>query len=197
MEVLMPKVGMEPIRRDALVKATIAEIGRARSLDVTVAQIAKRAGMSSALAHHYFGTKEQIFDAAMRKILSEFAQDVRKQLKRVKTPRERVTAVIHASFLQANFQPSAIAAWLQFYVYAQTLKPAQRLLQAYLSRLRSNLLVGLRPLVGDQAEAAADMLGALIDGIYIRAALSQSKPDGKAAEAMVLAALDRLIAAKG
>ena len=48
----MPKIGMEPIRRAALVKATIAEIGRAGSLDVTVSQIAKRAGMSSALAHH-------------------------------------------------------------------------------------------------------------------------------------------------
>ncbi|MDG1319155.1 MAG: TetR family transcriptional regulator, partial [Paracoccaceae bacterium] len=51
----MPKVGMEPIRRAALVKATIAEIGEAGTLDVTVSQIAKRAGMSSGLAHHYFG----------------------------------------------------------------------------------------------------------------------------------------------
>ena len=38
----MPKVGMEPIRRSALVQATIAEIGAAHSLDVTVGQIAKR-----------------------------------------------------------------------------------------------------------------------------------------------------------
>ena len=45
----MPKLGMEPIRKDALVKATITEIGRTGSLDVTVSQIAKRAGMSSAL----------------------------------------------------------------------------------------------------------------------------------------------------
>ena len=57
----MPKVGMEPIRRKALVDATIVEIGRMGSLDVTVSQIAKRAGMSSALAHHYFGGKDQIF----------------------------------------------------------------------------------------------------------------------------------------
>ena len=56
----MPRVGMEPIRREALVKATIAEIGQAGSLDVTVAQIARRAGMSSALAHHYFGGKEDM-----------------------------------------------------------------------------------------------------------------------------------------
>ena len=66
----MPKLGMEPIRRDALVKATIAEIGAAQSLDVTVGQIARRAGMSSALAHHYFGGKDQIFLAAMRYILT-------------------------------------------------------------------------------------------------------------------------------
>ncbi len=36
----MPKVGAEPIRKAALVRATITEIGRAGSLDVTVAQIA-------------------------------------------------------------------------------------------------------------------------------------------------------------
>ena len=73
----MPKLGMEPIRKAALVKATIVEIGRAGSLDVTVSQIAKRAGMSSALAHHYFGSKEEIFLAAMRHILSLYGAEVR------------------------------------------------------------------------------------------------------------------------
>ena len=73
----MPKLGMEPIRKDALIKATIVEIGRSGSLDVTVSQIAKRAGMSSALAHHYFGSKEEIFLAAMRHILSLYGAEVR------------------------------------------------------------------------------------------------------------------------
>jgi TetR/AcrR family transcriptional repressor of bet genes len=41
----MPKLGAEPIRRAALVKATIETVGDAGSLDVTVAQIARRAGM--------------------------------------------------------------------------------------------------------------------------------------------------------
>ena len=77
----MPKVGMEPIRKAALVKATITEIGRAGSLDVTVSQIAKRAGMSSALAHHYFGSKEEIFLAAMRHILSLYGAEVRGALR--------------------------------------------------------------------------------------------------------------------
>jgi TetR/AcrR family transcriptional repressor of bet genes len=51
----MPKIGQEPLRRKALVAATVDVIGEAGSLDVTGGQIAIRAGMSSALAHHYFG----------------------------------------------------------------------------------------------------------------------------------------------
>ena len=83
----MPKLGMEPIRREALVRATIAEIGRAGSLDVTVAQIARRAGMSSALAHHYFGSKEQMFLAAMRHVLTLDGAEVRGALAAADGPR--------------------------------------------------------------------------------------------------------------
>ena len=43
----MPKLGMEPIRKAALIKAAIAEIGQAGTLEVTVSQIARRAGVSS------------------------------------------------------------------------------------------------------------------------------------------------------
>ena len=82
----MPKLGMEPIRRAALVKATIDVIGAQGSLDVTVSQIAKQAGMSSALAHHYFGGKNQIFLAAMHQILRDFGAEVRSALRAANTP---------------------------------------------------------------------------------------------------------------
>ena len=41
----MPKIGAEAARRKAMVEAVIVEIGEAGSLDVTVSQIARRAGM--------------------------------------------------------------------------------------------------------------------------------------------------------
>ncbi|MCL4153443.1 UNVERIFIED_CONTAM: hypothetical protein GTU68_023577, partial [Idotea baltica] len=103
----MPKIGMEPIRREALVKATIAEIGSAGSLDVTVSQIARRAGMSSALAHHYFGGKDQIFLAAMRRILTDFGAEVRSELGRAR-PDARAEAVIRACFAPSCFTPQTI-----------------------------------------------------------------------------------------
>lgn len=186
----MPKLGMEPIRRAALVKATIDEIGANGSLDVTVSQIAKRAGMSSALAHHYFGGKEQIFLAAMRHTLSVYAAEVRGALIMADTPRERLEAIIRAGFGTSNFRREVIAAWLNFYVLAQTSSEAKRLLTIYQRRLHANLMFNLRPLLGADAQDAAYRIGGLIDGIYLREALTITKTSSKAATKHVLAALD-------
>ena len=186
----MPKLGMEPIRKAALVKATIVEIGRVGSLDVTVSQIARRAGMSSALAHHYFGSKEAMFLAAMRHILTLYGAEVRGALALAEGPQGRLRAVLAASFSPANFRREAVGAWLNFWVLAQTVPEARRLLAVYQRRLRSNLLAGLRPLAGARAVAIADGLGALIDGLYLREVLKSGPPDRAAAVATALAYLE-------
>ncbi|MDE9450872.1 transcriptional regulator BetI [Aliiroseovarius sp. Z3] len=189
----MPKVGMEPIRRGALVQATIHEIGRAGSLDVTVTQIAKRAGVSSALAHHYFGGKEQIFLAAMRHILTIYGAQVRVALFGLTAPRDRLEAIIRANFEAGNFRPEVISAWLNFYVLSQSNDGARRLLRVYQHRLHSNLVHALRPLVGDDAHDVADTLASMIDGLYIRHALREDTPSGARACNRVLACLDVIL----
>jgi len=189
----MPKLGAEPIRRAALVKATIEMVGDSGSLDVTVAQIARRAGMSSALAHHYFGSKEQIFLAAMRAILSIYGAEVRGALAVAEGHRGRLRAIVRASFGSGSFRREAVGAWLNFYVLAQTAPEARRLLAVYQRRLQSNLMHDLRPLIGARAERVAQGLGALIDGVYIRAALQPGGADGRHAAVPVLEYLEREI----
>lgn len=185
----MPKLGMEPIRRAALVKATIDEIGTTGSLDVTVSQIAKRAGMSSALAHHYFGGKDQIFLAAMRHTLTVYAAEVRGALSMATGPRARTEAIVRAGFTSSNFRPEVVAAWLNFYMLAQSSRAAQRLLNIYQRRLHSNLVYNLRPLVGAGAPQVASRIGALIDGLYLRHGLGTNDADTMSAPDHVLAAL--------
>ncbi|WP_188483260.1 choline-binding transcriptional repressor BetI [Marivita lacus] len=181
---------MEPIRREALVKATIAEIGQTGSLDVTVAQIARRAGMSSALAHHYFGGKDQMFLAAMRHTLSLYGAEVRGALAMAKRPRERTEAIIRAGFTNSNFRREVVASWLNFYVLAQSDDQARRLLAVYQRRLHSNLVYNLRPLIGGQAVDVALRIAGLIDGLYLREALSRGAPSGEGATLKVLTMLD-------
>jgi TetR/AcrR family transcriptional repressor of bet genes len=181
---------MEPIRRDALVKATIDEIGQAGSLDVTVAQIARRAGMSSALAHHYFGGKDQIFLAAMRHTLSLYGAEVRGALAMAKGPRARTEAIVRAGFASSNFRREIIAAWLNFYVLAQSDAGASRLLSIYQRRLHSNLVFNMRPLIGPRAAEAATRISGLIDGLYLREALGSGPSSGDEATRQVLTLLD-------
>lgn len=182
----MPKLGMEPIRRAALVQATIDEIGARGSLDVTVGAIAKRAGMSSALAHHYFGGKDQIFLAAMRHTLTLYGAEVRGALVMAQDSHSRAEAIVRASFSTTNFRPEVIAAWLNFYVLAQVAPEATRLLRIYQSRLRSNLIHALRPLLGARAPEVAGRMAALIDGVYLRQSLVKSADDRTRASAQVL-----------
>ncbi len=175
----MPKLGMEPLRRASLVQATIAELGRAQSLDVTVGQIAKTAGMSTALAHHYFGGKDQILLAAMRHILTEYGAVVRASLSNANTPLARAEAIITASFDETCFAPATVAAWMTLYAAAPTQPQMKQLLSLYQSRLRSNLTHALRTLTPDP-QAHAETLAALIDGLYLRAALSEGGSSGHA-----------------
>lgn len=180
----MPKLKAETIRKAALIKATIQCVGHAGSLDVTVAEIARQAGMSPALAHHYFGTKTRIFLAAMRQILSSYRDSVLACLKEADTPRKRLDAIVKASFAQSNFHRESIAAWLNFYALALIEPEAARLLRIYQRRLRTNLLSVLRPLAGARAPELAETIGALIDGVYLRAALS-GNPDPVVSTEMV------------
>ena len=82
-------------------------------MDVTVSQIAKRAGMSSALAHHYFGSKEQIFPAAMRHILSLYGAEVRGALVMAKTPRQRIEAIVRHDEEAAGERAAQLMAMLR------------------------------------------------------------------------------------
>ena len=182
----MPKVGMEPLRRRALIDATISAIGERGSLDVTMSEIAGRAGVSSALAHHYFGAKDELLLATMRHILAELTIDMRRALQSAGTARQRVSAVVAVNFSDIQFQPETIAAWLSFYVEAQKSTVLRRLLRVYARRLHSNLMSGLcRLMPRADADSAAEGIAALIDGLYIRRALKDGTPNAASAVALV------------
>jgi len=192
----MPRNDLVSIRKKSLVNSTISEIGRTGSLDVTVSQIARNSGVSSALAHHYFGSKEQIFLAAMRHIMSEFGKNVSFETKQVTKPREKLEAIIRACFEIDNFTDEVISAWLNFYVKAQNSPDVRRLLRIYQHRMRSNFIYYLKPIVGNEAADIASGLGAMIDGHYIRQALRETKPDPARAISLVTNYLDLRISVR-
>jgi TetR/AcrR family transcriptional repressor of bet genes len=185
---------MEPIRRRALIEATVATIGKRGALDVTMGEIAKAAGVSPALAHHYFGAKERLFLATMRHLMGQFGAAVAGALRTESDPRRRLSVIVAESFAPSQFAPATVSAWLAFYVSAQTEPGARRLLRVYTRRLHANLVHDLRPLAGAAAPRLAEATAALIDGLYIRRALSVEGADSVTAIQIVEDHLDAQLA---
>ena len=71
----MPKLGMAPIRRKQLVAAAIAVIHEDGFARATVARIARRAGVSSGIVHHYFADKDDLLLSTMRSLLADLRAD--------------------------------------------------------------------------------------------------------------------------
>jgi TetR/AcrR family transcriptional repressor of bet genes len=181
----MPRIGMEPVRRKALISAAIEAIHDRGMGQVTMGEIARRAGVSAALAHHYFGGKDQLLLATMRHLLTELSDEIQSRLAKARTPQERLSAMIQGNFA-GQFRPAVISAWLAFYVQAQTDPQARRLLHVYTRRLESNLLHALRKLTTlERAAEVAEVAAALIDGLWIRRSLAEVIPDPESAAQLV------------
>ena len=194
----MPKLGMQPIRRQELVVAAVEAIHERGLNGVTMGDIAKRAGVSPALAHHYFGSKDELLSATMRHLLGEFAFAARRRLAEAGDPRSRVDAILAASFAPEQFSPAVISAWLAFYMQSLHDAAAARLLSIYLKRLETNLRHDLKALMpAQEAATAARGIAAMIDGLWLRAALPTLHSSPEAAIALVDDYLAGVIARHG
>ena len=82
----MPKTGMAPVRRRAFVEAAIRSIHDRGFVDLTTGDVAREAGLSQGLVHHYFGSKGALIIATMRHLLIEFGAGIRERLREAGDP---------------------------------------------------------------------------------------------------------------
>jgi TetR/AcrR family transcriptional regulator, transcriptional repressor of bet genes len=181
----MPKLGMAPIRRQQLVEAAISVIHEQGFDQATVARIARRAGVSSGMVHHYFKDKDELLFATMRYLLAELRSDAAARLKAAAAPEDRIRAIIDASFGDAQFDERVFSAWLALYGNARQSERLQRILGLYHRRLRSSLLHDLKRLMADrEAHRLAEGIAAMIDGLWLRYALTGKPRDPETPRAL-------------
>ena len=182
----MPKLGMQPLRKRQLIAATIGTLREHGYARTTVSRIARNAGMSGGIVHHYFGTKAELLAAAMRALLVELRAEVAARLDGVTEPRHRLEAVIDASLADGQFRADVGPAWLALWAEAPHDADLGRLQRIYVDRLRSALRHDLRRLLPqDQVDAAALRLAALIDGLFLRIAVGADRLPPPAARQLV------------
>lgn len=171
----MPKMGMQPIRQRQLIDATLEAINEVGMHDATIAQIARRAGVSTGIISHYFKDKNGLLEATMRDITSQLRHAVLHRLHALPGARAelRLRAIVAGNFDETQISHAAMKAWLAFWASSMHQPMLYRLQQVASKRLLSNIVAEFRrELPREQAQQAGYGLAALIDGLWLRAALS-------------------------
>lgn len=169
----MPKVGMQPIRRQQLIEATLASVNELGFAETSIQQIAQRAGVSTGIISHYFKGKNGLIEATMRYLLQQLAVTVQqKKAECGDQPQDRLMAIVHANFSTPQTDHAAMKVWLAFWANSLHQPELHRLQQINHYRLHSNLKFEFMKVMAiDRAEIAAQTLAALIDGFWLRGAL--------------------------
>jgi betaine-aldehyde dehydrogenase len=175
-----------------LVEVTIDSLAELGYVGTTLAQIAARAGVSPGLVAHYFGDKDGLLEAAFRSLARRVGEQVRTRLRRVSTPRGRIQAIIDANLAPEEFEQRTGSAWLAFWGQLLHVERLKRIQSIYQRRTLSSLRNSLRRLVpASEAQSLAAMIAAMIDGIWLRAALSGwQEADSESARATLTAFVD-------
>ncbi len=187
-------------RRRQLIEVTVDSLAELGYVGTTLAQIARRAGVSTGLVAHYFGDKDGLLDAAFRSLTQRVAHRVRTRLAEADTPRARIQAVIDGNLAPQEFEQRTGTAWLAFWGQVQQVRPLRRVQSAYQRRTLSTLRGALKQLIpADEAGPLAAMIAAMIDGVWLRAALSGwREADSESARSLLAAVVDgRLQAPRG
>ncbi|MCO7187472.1 MULTISPECIES: transcriptional regulator BetI [unclassified Pseudoalteromonas] len=171
----MPKVGMEPVRRQQLIEATLQSVAELGLQATTINSISKKAGMSSGIISHYFGGKQGLIEATVRYLLSSLQRSLLQRTTRGCTPEQRLMFIVEANFAVVQQQRDTTRTWLSFWAHSMHDAELHRLQRVNARRLYSNLLYSFKQLMAPgEAREAAELSAAMIDGLWLRAVLNKA-----------------------
>ncbi|MEX6200967.1 transcriptional regulator BetI [Providencia hangzhouensis] len=173
-----PKIGMQSIRKQQLIQATLAVINEVGMQEASFVLIARKAGVSTGIISHYFRDKNGLLEATMRHIQYQlgFAVAMRLRMLTGAEAKLRIQAIVEGNFDPTQTSEAAMKTWLAFWASSMHQPNLNRLQQVNDRRLYSNLSYEFgRVLNKADARMAAKGLAALIDGLWLRSALSNEQ----------------------
>jgi betaine-aldehyde dehydrogenase len=187
-----PTRPIEDARRSQVIETTIDSLAEVGFVGTTMAEIARRAGISTGLVAHYFGDKNSLLEATFRTLIRQLGSNMRVRQRFAEGPRERLQAIIDATLAPECFDLRTSTAWLAFWGQVLHTPALGRLQRIYQKRLLSNLRAALRALVGvRESRRLATMIAAMIDGVWLRGALSGwTETDGDSARSLLTSFVD-------
>src|SRR6516164_3923103 len=178
-----------PVRRQALIDATIECLKRYGHEGLSIRTISAQAGVSVGLINHHFPNKDELVAAAYRHINSELVIGMQAAVARAgESPPARMRAFLEAWFSAPSLDADALAVWVVFWglyrhsrliqrVHRETYQDYVNLLRGMLAELlpstRNSRATRVRRGVRSVASPPVDLrlaaigLTALLDGLWL------------------------------
>jgi TetR/AcrR family transcriptional regulator, transcriptional repressor of bet genes len=171
---MTPKLGMGPLRREQIVRATIRCLARDGYAGLTMKRVAVEAGVSQGILHYYFRDKSAMLAAAAVRVTADLDRRVAAEARGARDARARLRAVVRACLETAVRSRDFWTVFIEFWgealhdrrlagVNRQAYARARRLIGAGLGR---GIATGQFRRI-DLEEAAAVTL-ALLDGLSLQ-----------------------------
>jgi AcrR family transcriptional regulator len=178
-----------PVRRQALIDATIECLKRYGHEGLSIRTISAQAGVSVGLINHHFPNKNELVAAAYRHINAELILLMQAAVARAgKSPQARMRAFLEAWFSAPSLDADALAVWVVFWglyrhsrliqrVHRETYQDYVNLLRGLLAELlpgarvprRTRVRRGARGMRSAPVDLRLAAIGvtALLDGLWI------------------------------
>ena len=178
---------MKTVRQQQLIDATLISVERHGLHHTTINTISGLAGLSSGLISHYFGGKQGLIEATLKYLLDELKHALLSRiLDKNLSPAQRLSMIVESNFTEFQRSTAATKTWLSFWSQAVHDPGLARLQHVNCQRLHSNLAFAFKQLMpASVATDAAKQTAAMIDGFWLRSALSHN-PEQEFEQAQIL-----------
>ncbi len=172
---MSPKVGVAPLRREQIVRATIRCLARDGYAGLTLKKVARAAGVSQGILHYYFTDKRAILVAALAAVTADLDRRVATaQARGSREPRTRLRALITACLRLAVEEREFWIVFVEFWGEMMHDRRLREINAALYGRMRRQIGALVAQGIGagtfrrvDRLQAAAVIL-ALVDGVSLQ-----------------------------
>ena len=171
---MAPKLGVAPVRREQIIKATLRCLARDGASGLRTKEVAREAGVSQGILHYYFTNKRAILIAALETVMADLNRRLVKLLQGAPDAETRLRGVIKGCLALADEKREFWVVFVEFWgemmhdeellrVNAALYRQFRRTLGALVAQgVRAGLFRRVNP------EEAGAIILAVVDGVSLQ-----------------------------
>jgi TetR/AcrR family transcriptional repressor of bet genes len=191
----MSRDAIKEIRREQLIEATIDVIARKGFSELTLAEVAETAKLSTGIVNFYFKSKDALLNATLQNMVGEYRKRWRANVEAAPpSPAAKITAMLEGDFQRLVASRKAVTVWYAFWGetswrpdFMTVCQELNREFQAVASGLFAQLMTPER-----DPRLIAKGFSAMSDGLWLDMLINPKETDRDTARRVVRAFLHGL-----